>query len=217
MDNVSLPEVRGVVVKQERSAISTRALLDAAAELIVEVGYEKATFAAIAERAGYSHGLVTRRFGSKEAMLHALVDRITHTTPPLAPEKVDGVGSILRTFDVVRAGLMHSESNIRALYVLMFTSLWSVPVLKERMADLHRDGRRAIAKATQVCINRGEVDPSVDPDEIGRSVLTSLRGCAYQWLLDPEDFDLNAALAEQKEALRVRLLRGGVSTGGTVE
>jgi AcrR family transcriptional regulator len=166
MDNVSLPEVRGVVVKQERSAISTRALLDAAAELIVEVGYEKATFAAIAERAGYSHGLVTRRFGSKEAMLHALVDRITHTTPPLAPEKVDGVGSILRTFDVVRAGLMHSESNIRALYVLMFTSLWSVPVLKERMADLHRDGRRAIAKAASIAgrwIRRWIPTKSVDP------------------------------------------------------
>src|SRR5437764_2201484 len=63
--------------KQARSELSTTRLLDAAAELIAEVGYDRATLAQIGERAGYSHGLVTRRFGSKENLLWTLVERMT--------------------------------------------------------------------------------------------------------------------------------------------
>ena len=64
--------------KQARSEVSTGKLLDAAAELISEGGYERMTLAAIGKRAGYSHGLVTARFGSKEGLLWALVDRMVN-------------------------------------------------------------------------------------------------------------------------------------------
>jgi len=67
------------VAKQARAEVSTRRLLDAARDLIAEVGYHRATLALIAQRAGYSHGLVTRRFGSKENLLYVLVERMTVT------------------------------------------------------------------------------------------------------------------------------------------
>src|ERR1700730_19245088 len=57
-----------------RSAESTRRMLEAAAERIVEVGYHKMTLAAIGERAGYSRGLATMRFGSKKGLLQRLVE-----------------------------------------------------------------------------------------------------------------------------------------------
>ena len=59
---------------QERSDLSTARLLDAAAELIEEGGYEAMTVAAVGERAGYSRGLVTARFGSKEPDKFAGID-----------------------------------------------------------------------------------------------------------------------------------------------
>ena len=46
---------------KERSELSTRRLLDAAGELIVEGGYEAMTLAAVGERAGYSRGLPAHR------------------------------------------------------------------------------------------------------------------------------------------------------------
>src|ERR1700752_4083509 len=64
--------------KQAGSEMSPAKLLDAAAELISEGGYERMTMAAIGKRAGYSHGLVTARFGSKEGLLWALVDRMVN-------------------------------------------------------------------------------------------------------------------------------------------
>ena len=43
----------------ERVERSTKALLDAAAEIIVEPGYEALSIGAVGERSGYSRGLVT--------------------------------------------------------------------------------------------------------------------------------------------------------------
>ena len=63
--------------QKERSSLSTRRLLDAAGELISEGGYAAMTLAAVGERAGYSRGLVSARFGSKRELVEALVERIT--------------------------------------------------------------------------------------------------------------------------------------------
>src|SRR5690606_37191431 len=62
---------------QDRSVLSTRQLLEAAGALIAERGYENTSIAAIGERAGYSRGLVTARFGTKQNLLNVLLDRIT--------------------------------------------------------------------------------------------------------------------------------------------
>ena len=56
------------LTQAERTAISDRAMLDAAIELVLEHGTEKTTLAMIGEKAGYSRGLATYRFGSKAGL-----------------------------------------------------------------------------------------------------------------------------------------------------
>ncbi|MFC6355826.1 TetR family transcriptional regulator [Luethyella okanaganae] len=60
---------------QQRSAERLNALLDAAAEVVDEVGFDRVTTAMIAERAGASIGTVYRYFPDRVAVLHALRDR----------------------------------------------------------------------------------------------------------------------------------------------
>ena len=57
----------------ERSRDSERSLLQAAAELIAEGGVNAATLEAVGLRAGYSRGLATQKFGSKQGLVEALV------------------------------------------------------------------------------------------------------------------------------------------------
>ncbi len=52
---------------------SRRAILEAASEAFAERGYRDATLRDIAGRAGVTHGLVLRHFGSKEALFLAAV------------------------------------------------------------------------------------------------------------------------------------------------
>ncbi|RLA29246.1 MAG: TetR/AcrR family transcriptional regulator, partial [Gammaproteobacteria bacterium] len=52
-------------------------MLDAAIELILERGTDKTTLQAIGEKAGYSRGLATYRFGSKAGLFDELCKSIS--------------------------------------------------------------------------------------------------------------------------------------------
>jgi AcrR family transcriptional regulator len=56
---------------------ATDALLDAAEQLLVEIGYSAITTRKLAERAGVNHGLVHYYFGSMEDLLLRVVERFT--------------------------------------------------------------------------------------------------------------------------------------------
>src|ERR1043165_2062786 len=60
----------------QRTALSEDRLLGAALLLISERGYDRTTLQAIGDAAGYSRGLVSHRFGSKEGLLWALLERM---------------------------------------------------------------------------------------------------------------------------------------------
>src|SRR6187431_2555326 len=60
----------------ERRDESERRLLKAAMEVIVEQGVRAATFEAIGQKAGYSRGLATQKFGSKQGMTEALIGHL---------------------------------------------------------------------------------------------------------------------------------------------
>jgi len=68
------PAVRNEPV-QARSAARLEALLDAAAAIVDEVGYERLTTAMVAERAGASIGTVYRYFPDRIALLRGLSTR----------------------------------------------------------------------------------------------------------------------------------------------
>jgi AcrR family transcriptional regulator len=63
------------VPRQSRSQQTLDLILDTAAELFVEVGYETTTTNAIAEKAEISIGTLYRYFPDKDAVLKALADR----------------------------------------------------------------------------------------------------------------------------------------------
>ena len=204
--------------RQARSRLSTRALLDAAADVIAEVGYERATLAVIGKRAGYSHGLVTRRFGSKENLVAALVERMTVTWAEqeglgqTTPDRSAGGAAAARAVagvEAVRASIERSPREVRALYALMFEGLKPVPALRERVAALHRRFRSSIEQRIRHEIEVGSLPDSVDPAMIARVQVSGLRGAAYQWLLDPDDFDIDAALRDLRRVLLLLLTADG--------
>ncbi|AAT89070.1 TetR family transcriptional regulator [Leifsonia xyli subsp. xyli] len=73
-NSVGAPLVRTEPV-QERSAARVDALLDAAADVVDEIGFDRLTTAMVAERAGASIGTVYRYFPDRIVLLQALRDR----------------------------------------------------------------------------------------------------------------------------------------------
>ncbi|MFI6777942.1 TetR/AcrR family transcriptional regulator [Nocardia sp. NPDC050412] len=184
--------------KQARSELSTSRLLDAAADLIAEGGYERMTLAAIGVRAGYSPGLVTARFGSKEGLLWALVERMVVDWQGRSLREViggtTGAVAIRAMLAELKSSWLRSPNRMRALYILMFEALLPVPLLQQRMLELHRDLRTSVRGVIESGMAEGTVGSDVDAQAVARLVVGGLRGAAYQAMLDPEDVAVDRAL-----------------------
>lgn len=73
---------------QERSSARIDALLDAAATVVDEIGFDRLTTAMVAERAGASIGTVYRYFPDRIVLLQALRDRALTRYRNLVVEKI---------------------------------------------------------------------------------------------------------------------------------
>ncbi|KQS54752.1 hypothetical protein ASG36_20085 [Geodermatophilus sp. Leaf369] len=185
--------------------MSTRRLLQAAVDLIAERGYERSTLVAIGERAGYSRGLVTGRFGSKENLLWHLLERhfIQWSEDRLDPEldQLDVPAALTLVLERTRQNVHTVPTHMRALYSILFESLVLVPEIRERVADMHRQHRATIERLLRRGIAEGSVAASVDTGALAGVWVGAFRGIAFQWLLDPEHFDLDGALTSMAQVV----------------
>ncbi|MGB3411797.1 MAG: TetR/AcrR family transcriptional regulator [Microthrixaceae bacterium] len=179
--------------QQQRSLDSTRRLLDAATELIAENGFAEATFAAISERAGFSRGIVSTRFGSKEGLLWALVERSTEPWMPLVTAR-DATGTGLdRIIVLVRAIGEHARHDPQALRVLqrvIIEAAESSPGLQARMEHAVEVIREYARSLFDQGIRDGSVRSTVNAPVAADLLVVTLRGISYQWFLYPDQVDV---------------------------
>lgn len=107
---------------QARSTARLTTLLDAAAALVDEIGFERLTTAMVAERAGASIGTVYRYFPDRIALLQALAARnldrvLTRASDEIDnPRHADWSGAIGACFDIL-VDAFRSEPGFRGLRV----------------------------------------------------------------------------------------------------
>jgi AcrR family transcriptional regulator len=185
--------------KQDRSRLSTRLLVQAAAELIAERGYERTTLAAIGKRAGYSPGLVTLHFGSKEGLLWAVIETMMvgywrRSEMRAAVGRTVGLDYVHRLCDALRASARRDPASQRAMLALTFEGVKAGSVFHDRIQSLLRDQRRTIEVRLQRGIEARNINPEIDPSEAAAVIMSGLRGAAFHWLLDPA-FDYDGTVA----------------------
>jgi AcrR family transcriptional regulator len=178
---------------QERSELSTRRLLEAAGELIVEGGYEAMTLAAVGERAGYSRGLVTARFGSKDQLLKALVERIInrweHRNVLPRTEGASGREAIVILLEAISEQVARDPTDVRVLYALMFEALRPIPELRSTFVEFHATMRADLAAFVRRGLRDGSIARGTSPTKEAALIVAGLRGIGYQWRLEPDGFD----------------------------
>jgi AcrR family transcriptional regulator len=196
--------VRPRRTQQERVAESDSRMLAAALHLIAERGSRGTSLAAIGEAAGYSRGLVHERFGSKAGLLWALTKQMLRTwtqeSRAQRPERT-GIDALSDLLDNHRRAL-EEDRGIRSFYALMFEAIGPTPDLQPEFRKLHVRFRADIERVLRAGIASGEIRGDIDPVAQAALMLAMQRGIAFQWLLDPGAFSLEAAYEEQKRNLR---------------
>lgn len=199
-------ELNGHQVRTERS---TRLMLDAAGELIAEGGYATMTLAAVGERAGYSRGLASARFGTKDKLLEALVERIvtrwSHRNVLPRTAGKSGREAVLVILDAIRRQAEEDPRSMRVLYALMFEAIGPNPELRRVFVELNRTMRADLAKHIRTGTKDGSIRAGVVAAREAELLVAGLRGIAYQWALDPDGFDAVPALAHLVSTADARL------------
>ena len=192
----------------ERSERSAEALLDAAAELVAEVGLVATTFTAIAERAGYSRGLVTARFGSKAGLVDALIRRVWQAlheagVVPMS-QRSPALSSLVALVDGIHDVVTANPRDLKAMAALLFEAPGSDLELRDRMAAFTEGMRVEIAGVLTRGLADGSARPGIDPDAEAVLMVAALHGVFYQWLLDPVATNTDRAYATLRELVHDR-------------
>ena len=159
-----------------RNPLIDEAVLTAAAELVVEVGYADLTIAAIAERAGTSKPAIYRRWPSKAHLLHeaAFRDDDEQLSLPDTGSLRDDLAEMLRR---VSAAFAHPVA--RALTPGLMAEIAVDPTLHPALLERFGGAWKGFHDRIALAAERGEVRAGIDTDVL----IETLAGAALMRLL----------------------------------
>ncbi|WP_328491728.1 TetR/AcrR family transcriptional regulator [Streptomyces sp. NBC_00414] len=174
--------------QKQRREEAEAALLTAAAELVDEQGVRALTLAGVGERAGYSRGLATHHFGSKQALVERLARSAQAGFVPGLEGLPPGLDRLLRLIDGYIGGLGRMGVLNR-----VFLKLWAESATASELTQLFRERNEAfhadLYEDLVAGIADGTIHPGVAPDETAIAVVAQLRGIGMQRLIDPSRVD----------------------------
>ena len=145
------------MTQPERVETSSRRLLQAAAELIVEKGWEATTAAEIGRRAGYSRAMVHARYGSKDSILEAFLHEYMKRLNPDPDPKTSGMMQVLAHFDRIEEIYAEDRGMLLAMFVATFEAVKTTSPLRQRVRDQLESGSAKVEKGLRKGIRDGSV------------------------------------------------------------
>ncbi len=192
----------------ERVAESDTRMLQAAMRLVAERGYMQTTLEAIGVEAGYSRGLVSHRWGTKDRLLEELVHRVTEDFRRGLLERLRGLSGLDAIFceiDCYLEGMDDPPLASRAFFVLMLESIGPAPQIREHFARFGKKWHTSLARTLAKGQQAGTLRADIKPAEEARLLIATLRGLRTQSMLDPASSDIRRDIAALKQTLRQRL------------
>jgi AcrR family transcriptional regulator len=149
-----------------RSERCRRDVLDAAADLVAEVGVERLTIDEVAVRSGVAKTTIYRHWPSKqelivEAVHGCLAAPVTPNTGRLRDDLVQCFEGMIQT---------DLDGRVGKMYPSLLDAAQRDPHLAELVQRYQRDRRQPVVTAVQLAQARGELDADVDP-ELAATVL----------------------------------------------
>lgn len=172
----------------ERRDESGRSLLEAAIEVVADEGVNAATFEAIGRRAGYSRGLATQRFGSKQKLIEAVIQHLHEQQERgLAEHRIDelpGLEAVLAYVDLYLRSL-GLQSEGRAYFMLLSAQVADATELRAAFAAEHARVERRLEALVKKGQAEGAIRREIDADAAALMIGSLLLGLSMQVLVDP--------------------------------
>jgi len=123
------------------------ALLDAAEQLLVDVGYAGITTRRLAETAGVNHGLVHYYFGSNESLLVQALERFTERLVERQRTLYAGDAPFPEKWRTAMSYLVDDDARYEKIWLELQALSWNNPDLGERLARVNAEWRVVLTDA----------------------------------------------------------------------
>jgi len=196
------------LTQAQRTAISDKAMIDAAIDLILDHGTDKTTLQAIGEKAGYSRGLATYRFGSKAGLFDEVCKSISRRWLEYLKDDVGdevGIDAMCIALDSFFRFVSDSPRDARVLQILYCGAASPKSGYRQTSANIHQRQQDDVAEWVRAGIGNGEIRKNADPKSIAAQYIAYISGMTYLWLINPKSVDFGKANENMKENLRLSL------------
>jgi AcrR family transcriptional regulator len=183
-------------------------LLRAAAELIAELGWGAVTTRAVATRAGLPHGAVSYHFRGKQELLTEAALHVFEQAFPIAEiGALDALEDLVALFEPWLGDPSQGDPIVSRVGIEAMLESERNPVLRERLAGMLREFRRAVTEVVRAGQRSGTVPATATPEAIATLLGAVGDGLFLHARLDPE-LDAAGALSALKALLRLSRDRG---------
>ncbi len=184
--------------KREPEDVRREQILRAAFEVASRKGIGGLTIRAVAAEAEVSHALVVHYFGSRERLVHALLDWLIATTSVLHVS--DDIARFPRALDRLHALLQQEMSRLshQPRHIRLFFEFWALGARHEEIrARIGAELKRYRAAFRAIMEELLEAEPALGASAHGMAAVAVswIHGCAVQAMIDPGHFDTDEYLA----------------------
>jgi len=145
-------------------------VLDATADLIVEVGFERLTVHEVARRSGVAKTTIYRHYPSKPALITAAVNACMDF--PTVPDTGSLRGDILSCFDQT---IRHNyDSRLGSMMLSVMDAARRDPELGVLLADYTERRRRSLRIVLRRALDRGDLPPDTDVEYVTTALTAPL-------------------------------------------
>jgi len=191
------------MTQAERSAQSDSQMFEAAVRLIVSQGPQRATLAEIGTSAGYSRGLAAYRYKTKDVFYSALIEHLHRqwcAELDNSTAGTSGIDTVIAAVSALQNFVRSRPDHLRAMFKLYYHTIDHHSETTQKLQEIHHNQRKQAVRWIEQCADFSRSPLSAEA--FAEQYCALIFGGIYQWLVSPENIDLDQMLEHSKFSLR---------------
>jgi AcrR family transcriptional regulator len=165
-----------------KAAETRERIIQAAREVFSELGYDAATFQAIAIRADLTRPAINHYFASKHVLWREVVEQTNAAIVSAGRARAQGETGLLSRLSAYFTAAMQAESEDRSAAAFLVTSVLESqrhPELSGEEDDSLKNSREFVAWAVNDAIKRGELSTDTDVTSLVEMLVAVMWGMGF--------------------------------------
>lgn len=182
---------------KEEAQITRALLLDTAERVFYAQGVSRTSLADVAAAAGVTRGAIYGHFENKVDLFNAMCDRVhlpletlCEASDPL--KEPDPLGRLREIMVYVLQNVAHDPHTRRVFDIILFKCELTdnMGQITKRRQEGYNKANQHMVKALTNAVTQKQLPAQLDIHRTARSLHAFITGLLYNWLIDPEQYDL---------------------------